>query len=97
VIRLTVPSIEEDDLLAVREALLSGYLVQGARVSAFEQAVAEYVGSEYAVAVSSGTAALHLGFRPIPGSQLPMSSNFVAHSQSSWIFSRTHSTSIQIG
>jgi perosamine synthetase len=61
VIRLTVPSIEEDDLLAVREALLSGYLVQGARVSAFEQAVAEYVGSEYAVAVSSGTAALHLG------------------------------------
>jgi dTDP-4-amino-4,6-dideoxygalactose transaminase len=61
VIRLTVPSIEEDDLLAVREALLSGYLVQGARVCAFEQAVAEYVGSEYAVAVSSGTAALHLG------------------------------------
>jgi dTDP-4-amino-4,6-dideoxygalactose transaminase len=60
VIRLTVPSIDEDDLRAVREVLLSGYLVQGPRVAAFEQAVAAYVGTEHAVAVSSCTAALHL-------------------------------------
>jgi dTDP-4-amino-4,6-dideoxygalactose transaminase len=59
-IRLTIPSIEEDDLQAVREVLESGYLVQGPRVAAFEQAVAEYVGTQYAVAVSSCTAALHL-------------------------------------
>ena len=43
-IRLAVPLIEEDDLQAVREALLSGYLVQGSRVAAFEQAVTTYVG-----------------------------------------------------
>jgi len=55
-----VPSIEEDDLQAVREVLLSGFLVQGARVDAFERAVARYVGVEHAVAVSSCTAALHL-------------------------------------
>jgi dTDP-4-amino-4,6-dideoxygalactose transaminase len=59
-IRLTIPSIEEDDLQAVREVLASGYLVQGQRVTAFEQAIADYVGTKYAVAVSNCTAALHL-------------------------------------
>jgi dTDP-4-amino-4,6-dideoxygalactose transaminase len=59
-IRLTVPSIEEDDLQAVREALLCGFLVQGVRVETFERAVAQYLKIEHAVAVSSCTAALHL-------------------------------------
>jgi perosamine synthetase len=59
-IRLTIPSIEDDDLAAVREALASGFLVQGPRVSAFEHAVAARVGSRHAVAVSNCTAALHL-------------------------------------
>lgn len=59
-IRLTIPSIEEDDLQAVREVLASGYLVQGPRVAAFERAVADYVGSKYAIAVSNCTAALHI-------------------------------------
>jgi len=38
----------------------SGRLIQGPEVEAFEQAVAEYVGVEHAVATSSGTTALHL-------------------------------------
>lgn len=59
-IRLTVPVIEEEDLQAVRETLLSGYLVQGPQVAAFEQVVADYVGCQHAIAVSNGTAALHL-------------------------------------
>lgn len=59
-IRLIIPSIEEEDLQAVREALASGYLVQGPRVAKFEQTVADYVGAKYAVAVSNCTAALHL-------------------------------------
>lgn len=59
-IKLTIPSIEEDDLQAVREVLTSGCLALGPIVTAFEKAVAEYVGTKYAVAVSSGTAALHL-------------------------------------
>jgi perosamine synthetase len=64
-IRLTIPSIEGDDLHAVKEVLASGYLVQGQGVAAFERAVAEYVGSKYAVAVSSCTAALHLALLSI--------------------------------
>ena len=59
-IRLIVPSIEEDDLQAVREALVSGRLVQGERVAEFERAVANYVGCGHAVAVTNCTAALHL-------------------------------------
>jgi perosamine synthetase len=59
-IRLTIPAIDEDDLRAVREVLASGYLVQGRRVAEFEEIVAQYVGTEHAVAVSNCTAALHL-------------------------------------
>jgi perosamine synthetase len=59
-IRLTVPSIEEDDLQAVREVLETGYLVQGPSTAEFEQHVAKLVGVKHAVAVSNCTAALHL-------------------------------------
>jgi dTDP-4-amino-4,6-dideoxygalactose transaminase len=59
-IRLARPSIGEEDFEAVREVLASGFLVQGARVAAFEESVAQYVGVKHAIAVSSGTAALHL-------------------------------------
>jgi dTDP-4-amino-4,6-dideoxygalactose transaminase len=59
-IRLTIPSIEEDDLATVREVLASGFLVQGPRVAAFERALAATIGVKHAVAVSNGTAALHL-------------------------------------
>lgn len=59
-IRLTIPSIEMDDLKAVQEVIASTYLVQGKWVAAFEKVVADYVGTQYAVAVSNCTAALHL-------------------------------------
>ena len=59
-IRLAIPSIEDDDLEAVQEAVSSGYLIQGQRVAAFEQTVANYVETKYAIAVSNCTAALHL-------------------------------------
>jgi len=52
--------IDEDDIQAVVDILRSSFLTQGPVVEAFEKAIAEYVGSKYAVAVSSGTAALHL-------------------------------------
>ena len=52
--------ISEKDIESVVEALKSGYLTQGPHINAFESAFAEYVNAEYAVAVSNGTAALHL-------------------------------------
>ena len=53
--------ITQDDIDAVVETLQSDFLTQGPKVAAFEQAFASYVGAKYAVAVSNGTAALHLG------------------------------------
>jgi UDP-4-amino-4,6-dideoxy-N-acetyl-beta-L-altrosamine transaminase len=52
--------ITEADVQAVVETLQSDFLTQGPKVAEFEKAFAEYIGVEYAVAVSNGTAALHL-------------------------------------
>jgi UDP-4-amino-4,6-dideoxy-N-acetyl-beta-L-altrosamine transaminase len=52
-------TIEEDDVQAVVEALRSDWLTTGPRVDALERAFAERVGTRFAVAYSSGTAALH--------------------------------------
>ena len=52
--------IDEDDIQAVVDILRGSFLTQGPAVEIFEKAIAEYVGAKYAVAVSSGTAALHL-------------------------------------
>ncbi|WP_149276965.1 UDP-4-amino-4,6-dideoxy-N-acetyl-beta-L-altrosamine transaminase [Pareuzebyella sediminis] len=52
--------ITEEDIKAVVETLKSDYLTQGPRIAEFEKAFANYVGSNFAVAVSNGTGALHL-------------------------------------
>lgn len=57
---LTDLAIAEEDIEEVLECLRSGWLTMGPRTQAFETAFAEYVGASHAVAVSSGTAALHL-------------------------------------
>ena len=51
--------VDEDDIRAVVEVLRSDWLTTGPTVSAFEEAFAGQVGAKHAVAVSSGTAALH--------------------------------------
>ncbi|WP_425806406.1 UDP-4-amino-4,6-dideoxy-N-acetyl-beta-L-altrosamine transaminase [Desulfitobacterium sp. Sab5] len=53
-------TIDEDDIQAVCEVLRSDYLTTGPKISEFEKTVAEYVGAKYAIAVSNGTAALHV-------------------------------------
>lgn len=52
-------NIEDEDIDAVISTLRSDYLSTGPKVKEFEEKFARYVGSKYAVAVSSGTAALH--------------------------------------
>jgi UDP-4-amino-4,6-dideoxy-N-acetyl-beta-L-altrosamine transaminase len=53
-------NITQADIDAVVEVLKADYLTQGPKVKAFEDAFASYVDAKYAVAVSNGTAALHL-------------------------------------
>jgi perosamine synthetase len=52
-------TIDDADVDAVADVLRGSWLTSGPTVTAFEEAVAGYVGADYAVAFSSGTAALH--------------------------------------
>ncbi len=52
--------ITAEDIEAVVDALKSDFLTQGPKIAEFETAFANYIGAKYAVALSNGTAALHL-------------------------------------
>jgi len=53
-------SITQEDIDGVIDVLKSDYMTQGPKIVEFEQKFAKYIGCNYAVAVSNGTAALHL-------------------------------------
>jgi dTDP-4-amino-4,6-dideoxygalactose transaminase len=55
-----LPDIGEEEIAEVVETLRSGWISTGPRTRQFERCFAEYVGARHAIAVNSGTAALHL-------------------------------------
>ena len=87
-IRLAWPALGEEELAAVAEVLESGQLTMGPKVAEFEDELARACEVEHAVAVSSGTAALHLavlalGIGPgdeviVPAYTFPATANVVA-------------------
>lgn len=58
-IPIAKPNIGDEEIAAVSEVMASGIIAEGKRVAEFENAFAEYIGTEHAIAVNSGTAALH--------------------------------------
>ncbi len=88
-IRLSMPDIGMEEISALNEVIESGFLVQGKKVEEFERSVANYVGTRYAVAVSSGTTALHLALVAlgissgdeviVPDFTFPATANVVVH------------------
>jgi len=56
------PDLSADDIQSVVEVLKTDWLTQGSMHQRFEEAIAAYCGTRYAVSVSSGTAALHLTY-----------------------------------
>jgi UDP-4-amino-4,6-dideoxy-N-acetyl-beta-L-altrosamine transaminase len=52
--------IDKDDIKAVTDALKSDFLTQGPRIQEFEKKICDYTDSRYCIAVTNGTAALHL-------------------------------------
>lgn len=65
--------IGDDDIAAVVEVLQSDWLTTGPMVDEFERVFAEYVSSNYAIAVSNGTAALHAAMHALdirPGDEV---------------------------
>lgn len=59
-ISIASPVIEQDEIQVVTEVLKSGKLAHGEVVEKFEEEFAKYIGTNFACAVNSGTAALHL-------------------------------------
>jgi len=53
-------NIDEEDIESVAEVLRSDFLTQGPKIKEFEESLCKYTGAKYCVAVSNGTAALHL-------------------------------------
>jgi dTDP-4-amino-4,6-dideoxygalactose transaminase len=88
VIRLAWPDVGAEEAQAVAEVLESGQLTMGPKVVELERGLAQACGTEHAVAVSSGTAALHLavlalGIGPgdevlVPAYTFPATANVVA-------------------
>jgi perosamine synthetase len=76
------PTLGEEEAAAARRTILSGWVVQGPEVEAFEKEFAAAVGAPLAVACSSGTAALHLALMALnlgPGDEvITVSSSFIA-------------------
>jgi len=99
-------SIDEEDIQAVVEVLRSDWLTTGPKVEEFEQAFAQYVGIKEAVAVSSGTAALHaamyaLGIGPgdeviVPAMTFAATANCVVFQGGAPIFVDVNSNSLLI-
>ena len=62
-IQVFKPSMGEDEVEAVREVLLSGWLGLGPKTAQFEEKFAAYIGTRHAVAVNSATSALDLALK----------------------------------
>ena len=83
------PAIGEEEIEAVTETLKSGWLTSGPRAEELERRLAELTGARHAVALSSGTAALHLALAALgvgPGDEVittpitwPATANVVVH------------------
>ncbi len=69
----SVPDLGEEEVTAAAAALRSGWVTTGPQAAAFEEAFCGYVGAGQAVAVNSGTAAMHLGLAALgigPGDEV---------------------------
>ncbi len=84
------PCLGEEEIREVKKVIESGMIAQGKLVKEFEEAFASYIGSKYAVAVSNGTAALHVALISLdvgPGDEVAVPSYTFYSTASSVILS----------
>jgi dTDP-4-amino-4,6-dideoxygalactose transaminase len=90
------PSVGPEEVAAVTETLMSGWLTSGPRAELLERRVAELTGARHCVALASGTAALHLalvGLGTGPGDEVittpitwPATANVIVHTGARPVF-----------
>ncbi|MFN2468796.1 MAG: DegT/DnrJ/EryC1/StrS family aminotransferase [Gaiellaceae bacterium] len=100
------PAIGEEEIAAVAETLRSGWLTTGPRAAELEQRFAEYVGATHVLAVSSGTAALHLSLLALgigPGDEVitspitwPATGNVIVHAGARPVFADVRESDLNL-
>jgi dTDP-4-amino-4,6-dideoxygalactose transaminase len=90
------PAVGEEEIEAVAETIRSGWLTTGPRAAELEERFAAYAGAKHAVALSSGTAALHLSLLAVgvePGDEVitspitwPATANVIVHAGATPVF-----------
>ena len=100
------PAIGEEEIEAVAETLRSGWLTTGPRTAELESRFADYFGAKHVLAVSSGTAALHLGLLALgvgPGDEVittpitwPATANVVVHAGATPVFADVREADLNI-
>jgi dTDP-4-amino-4,6-dideoxygalactose transaminase len=100
------PAVGEEEIEAVSETLRSGWLTTGPRAAELEQRFAEYVGAKHAIALASGTAAMHLALVGLgigPGDEVilppitwPATANVVVHTGARPVFVDVVDTDLNI-
>lgn len=98
--------VDEEDVKEITEVLQSDWITQGPKISEFENAVANYCGSKYAVAFSSATAALHVAYKAIGIKKddevittpltFAATSNTICHCQGKPVFADIEDTTLNI-
>ena len=100
------PALGEEEIAAVAETLRSGWLTTGPKAAELERRFAEYTGAEHAVAVSSGTAAMHLALLALgvgPGDDVittpitwPATANVIVHTGATPVFADVRHSDLNI-
>ena len=100
------PAVGEEEIEAVAETLRSGWLTSGPRAEELKRRFAEYVGARHAVALSSGTAAMHLSLAAAgvgPGDEVittpitwPATANVIVHVGARPVFADVRDSDLNI-
>jgi dTDP-4-amino-4,6-dideoxygalactose transaminase len=100
------PAVGEEEIAAVAQTIRSGWLTTGRRAAELERRMAEYLEAKHVLAVSSGTAALHLGLLGAgvgPGDEVittsitwPATANVIIHCGATPIFADVRESDLNI-
>jgi dTDP-4-amino-4,6-dideoxygalactose transaminase len=100
------PAVGDEEVAAVAEAIRSGWLTTGPRAAELEERFAAYAGAKHALAVSSGTAAMHLALVALgirPGDEVittpitwPATANVIVHTGATPVFADVRDSDLNV-